>query len=53
MKEMVQDEGLGNVVRAMAKYLFNKRLRKRMMNLNTFINANPQYFGYGIYTTNK
>lgn len=53
MKGMVKDEGFGNVMRVMAKYLFNRRVRKRMLNLNTFINSNPQYFGYGIYITKK
>lgn len=53
MKEMVQDEGFGNVMRVMAKFLFNKRVRKRMMNLNTFFNSNSQYFGYGIYIAKK
>ena len=53
MKGMVQDEGFGNVIRVMANYLFNRRVRKRMLTLNTFINSNPQYFGYGIYITNK
>ncbi len=53
MKGMVQDKGFGNVMRVMAKYLFNTRVRKRMMNLKTFINSNPQYFGYGIYITKK
>ena len=53
MKGMLQDEGFGNVMRVMAKYLFNRRVRKRMLNLNTFMNSNPQYFGYGIYITNK
>lgn len=53
LKGMVQDEGLGNTLRVMGKYLFNTRVRKRMMNLNTFINSNPQYFGYGIYIAKK
>jgi ubiquinone/menaquinone biosynthesis C-methylase UbiE len=53
MKGMVRDEGFGNVMKVMAKYLFNTRVRKRMMNLNKFINSNPQYFGYGIYITKK
>jgi hypothetical protein len=53
MKEMVQDEGFGNVMRVMVKFLFNKRVRKRMMNLNTFFNSNSQYFGYGIYIAKK
>jgi ubiquinone/menaquinone biosynthesis C-methylase UbiE len=53
IKGMLQDEGFGNVVKVMGKYLFNVRVRKRMMNLNKFINSNPQYFGYGIYITKK
>ena len=53
MKGMIQEEGFGNAIRVMAKYLFNARVRKRMKNLNTFINSNPQYFGYGIYITKK
>lgn len=53
VKGMVRDEGLGNVVRVMAKYLLNKRVRQRMVNLNVFINSNRQYFGYGIYVTKK
>ena len=53
MKGMVQDEGLGNAVRVMTKYLFKARVRKRMKNLNTFINSNPHYFGYGIYIAKK
>lgn len=53
MKEMVQDEGFGNVMKVMAKFLFNKKIRKRMMNFNKFMNSNSQYFGYGIYVTKK
>ena len=53
MKGMVRDEGFGNVMRLIAKYLFNSRVRKRMKNLNIFINSNAQYFGYGIYITKK
>ena len=53
MKGMIQDEGFGNAIRVMAKYLFNAKVRKRMKNLNTFINSNQQYFGYGIYITKK
>lgn len=53
MKGMIQDEGLGNATRVMAKYLFNSRVRKRMKDLNRFINSNPQYFGYGIYIAKK
>lgn len=53
IKGMVQDEGFGNVMKVMKKYLFNKKVRKRMMNLNSFINAHQQYFGYGIYITKK
>lgn len=53
MKGMIQDEGLGNATRVMAKYLFNSRVRKRMKDLNRFINSIPQYFGYGIYIAKK
>lgn len=53
IKGMVQDEGFGNMMRVLAKFLFNRRVRKRMMSLNAFINSNPQYFGYGIYITKK
>lgn len=53
MNEMIQDEGLRNIVRIMEKFLFNSRIRKRMMNLNKFFTAYPQYFGYGMYITSK
>lgn len=53
MKGMIRDEGLGTAIRVMAKYLFKARVRKRMKNLNTFINSNHRYFGYGIYIAKK
>ncbi len=53
MRGMIRDEGFGNMMRVMAKFVFNARVRKRMRNLNAFINSNPQYFGYGIYITKK
>lgn len=53
MKEMVQDEGFGKIMKMMSKFLFDKKVRRRMMNLNAFINSNTQYFGYGIYIAKK
>lgn len=53
MKGMIRDERLGNVIKVMTKYLFNSGVRKRMNNLNAFMNANPEYFGYGIYIAKK
>ncbi len=53
MRGMIRDEGFGNTIKVMAKYLFNPRVRKRMNNLNTFMNSNPEYFGYGIYIARK
>ncbi len=52
-KGMIQDEGIGNLLKVMLKYLFNRRVRKRMKNLSSFINSNQQYFGYGIYIAKK
>lgn len=53
MKRMIQDEGFSNSIKVMSKYLFNKRVRKRMKTLNKFINSNPQYYSYGIYVAMK
>jgi arsenite methyltransferase len=53
LKGMIQDEGFGNAIKVMSKYMFNKKVRNRMKNLNRFINANQLYFGYGIYIAKK
>lgn len=53
MKGMIQDEGFGNVIKVMTKYVFNSRVRKRMNNLNAFMKSNDEYFGYGIYIARK
>lgn len=53
IKGMIEDEGFGNVMKVMSKYMFNQRVRNRMRNLNSFINSNQQYFGYGIYIARK
>ncbi len=53
VRGMIRDEGIGNVIKVISKYLFNPRVRKRMNNLNAFMNSNPEYFGYGIYIARK
>ncbi|UCE42622.1 MAG: class I SAM-dependent methyltransferase [Candidatus Aminicenantes bacterium] len=53
VRGMIRDEGFGNVIKVMSKYLFNSRVRMRMKNLNVFMNSNSEYFGYGIYTARK
>lgn len=53
MRGMIQDEGFGNIIKVISKYLFNPRVKKRMNNLNAFMNSNSEYFGYGIYIARK
>jgi ubiquinone/menaquinone biosynthesis C-methylase UbiE len=53
MQGMVADEGFWNSLKIMSKYVFNKGVRKRLNTLNTFFNAHPDYFEYGIYIVRK
>lgn len=53
LKGMIRNEGFSNSVKVMSKYLFNAKVRRRMLSLRKFMNSNPQYFGYGIYVAKK
>lgn len=53
MSGMLSDEGFKNTMNIMLTYLTNSKVRARMKKLNDFINANHEYFGYGIYICKK
>ena len=50
---MLKDEGLGNTMKILSRYIGNSDVRKRMKLINAAFARYPQYFGYGIYSFTK
>ena len=50
---MIKDEGLGNSMRVIKKYISDLKVRKRMISMNKFFSAYEDIFGYGIYIMAK
>ena len=53
MRGMLRDEGFSNTCKVMFRYLTHTRIRKRMISLDRFFKAHPEYFGYGLYVCTK
>lgn len=50
---MLKDEGIGNTLKIMLRYLKNARIRNRMRTMNQFFKTHTGHFGYGIYIGRK
>ncbi len=53
MLHTLKDEGLGNTLNILSKYLGNPEVSKRMKLIRSTFKKFPQYFGYGIYSFTK